>query len=400
MQFDSTYSALKALNEALGGTQQNPDSEYSAVINLMSTLNGAPVEAASAFEAVSDIAVAAENGELPIQSGEGCNHKFGDIGLTANGTYMASDYGYSGFREVSVSVPTGADQIPSFKIIDYDSELKLGDVGKIRYIRKSTSDVPWIESKAGVQIISEYAPQYDENGDAVIVEDHWVEAIEFIVTSEENPFIYIKDIGFRASNVDGVDVNCRLNIETWISISVLEGGSIIDAEHEDWQISEGSGGYFDQIDDENYIDLTVWGDPMNDSNVVVCNTLKEFVEAEGYDENQWFEITGTVQGQQQCESGCVKLVDDSLFDSGGNPVTNNGYVVINYTNRTLGVPTHYGSWENRIYEDGVVCKIRTLRHKKDITTLCKNEAVQAGVVFGGHIPHTPAAILIDDNINE
>lgn len=335
MQFDSTYSALKALNEALGGAQQNPDSEYSAVINLMSTLNGAPVEAASAFEAVSEIAVAAENGELPIQSGEGCNHNFGDISLTANGTYMASDYGYSGFREVavdvpnvggcdhnfggiavaengiyiasdhgysgftqvSVNVPTEADQIPSFKIIDYDSELKLGDVGKIRYIRKATSNTPYIEAMNGVQIIGEAVPQYDENGDAVIVEDHWVVAIEFVVISNESPFIYLRDIGFDATNVDGESVGCRLNIETWIDISVLEGGAVIDANYEDWEIPEGNS-YFDNIDDDNYIDLTAWGDPMDDSNVVVCNNLKEFVEAEGYDENQWFEITGTVQGQQ------------------------------------------------------------------------------------------------------
>lgn len=399
MQFDSTYSALVALNNALGGVQKSPDSEYTAVIDLMSTLNGSPVEASSAFEAVSEIAVAAENGELPIQGGGGCNHNFGDISLTTNGTYMASDHGFSGFREVVVNVPTGAGQIPAFKIIDYDSELKLGDVGKIRYIRKGTSDTPWIEAMVGVQITGECVPQYNENGDAVIVEDHWVEAIEFIVTSEENPFIYIKDIGFSASNVDGENVSCRLNIETWLSITVLEGGAVIDANYEDWEIPEGNS-YFDQIDDENYIDLTAWGDPMDDSNVVVCNTLKEFVEADGYDESQWFEITGTVQGQQQCESGCVKLVDDSLFDSGNNPITSNRNVVINYTNRSLGVPSHYGSWENKIYEDGEVCKVRTLRHKKDITTLCKNEAIPAGVVFGGHIPHTPAAILVDDNINE
>lgn len=54
MRYDSTYSALIALNKALGGDENKiPDSEYSAVVDLMSTLSGEPVEAADFWNSLS-----------------------------------------------------------------------------------------------------------------------------------------------------------------------------------------------------------------------------------------------------------------------------------------------------------------------------------------------------------
>ena len=114
MKYDSLYSGLVSINKSLGGTQSMPDSEYGAMIDLMETLSGQPVgESGDAFDAVSNVATMAENGELPIQSGgspSGC--KLGDesTSVTSNGTYRwdAVSFGLDGFSsfQLDVNVPT------------------------------------------------------------------------------------------------------------------------------------------------------------------------------------------------------------------------------------------------------------------------------------------------------
>ena len=105
MRYDSTYSALVALNEKMGGEQSSPISEYDAVTNLMSTMSGGEVDVNDPVTAVEQVVVKAENNELPIQSG--CKLK--TLNVTDNGVYNA-DETFNGWKKVVVNVPNPFDK--------------------------------------------------------------------------------------------------------------------------------------------------------------------------------------------------------------------------------------------------------------------------------------------------
>ena len=111
MRYDSTYSALVALNEKMGGVQSPPISEYDAVTNLMSTMSGGEVDVNDPVTAVEQVVVKAENNELPIQSV--CKLKTLDV--TNNGVYNA-DETFNGWKKVVVNVPNPLD-IPRVELV-------------------------------------------------------------------------------------------------------------------------------------------------------------------------------------------------------------------------------------------------------------------------------------------
>ena len=111
MRYDSTYSALVALNEKMGGVQSPPISEYDAVTNLMSTMSGGEVDVNDPVTAVEQVVVKAENNELPIQSG--CKLK--TLNVTNNGVYNA-DETFNGWKKVVVNVPNPLD-IPRVELV-------------------------------------------------------------------------------------------------------------------------------------------------------------------------------------------------------------------------------------------------------------------------------------------
>ena len=100
MRYDSTYSALVALNKKMGGVQSPPISEYDAVTNLMSTMSGGEVDVNDPVTAVGQVVVKAENNELPIQNV--CKLKTLDV--TNNGVYN-TDETFNGWKKVVVNVP-------------------------------------------------------------------------------------------------------------------------------------------------------------------------------------------------------------------------------------------------------------------------------------------------------
>ena len=111
MRYDSTYSALVALNEKMGGVQSPPISEYDAVTNLMSTMSGGEVDVNDPVAAVEQVVVKAENNELPIQSG--CKLK--TLNVTNNGVYNA-DETFNGWKKVVVNVPSPLNK-PSVELV-------------------------------------------------------------------------------------------------------------------------------------------------------------------------------------------------------------------------------------------------------------------------------------------
>lgn len=111
MRYDSTYSALVALNKMMGGVQSPPISEYDAVTNLMSTMSGGEVDVNDPVAAVEQVVVKAENNELPIQS----RCKLKTLDVTNNGVYNA-DETFNGWKKVVVNVPSPLD-IPSVEFV-------------------------------------------------------------------------------------------------------------------------------------------------------------------------------------------------------------------------------------------------------------------------------------------
>ena len=111
MRYDSTYSALVALNKKMGDEQSSPISEYDAVTNLMSTMSGGEVDVNDPVAAVEQVVVKAENNELPIQSG--CKLK--TLNVTNNGVYNA-DETFDGWKKVVVNVPNPFDK-PSVELV-------------------------------------------------------------------------------------------------------------------------------------------------------------------------------------------------------------------------------------------------------------------------------------------
>ena len=111
MRYDSTYSALVALNKMMGGVQSSPISEYDAVTNLMSTMSGGAVDVNDPVAAVEQVVVKAENNELPIQSG--CKLK--TLNVTNNGVYNV-DETFNGWKKVVVNVPNPLNK-PSVELV-------------------------------------------------------------------------------------------------------------------------------------------------------------------------------------------------------------------------------------------------------------------------------------------
>ena len=111
MRYDSTYSALVALNEKMGGVQSPPISEYDAVTNLMSTMSGGEVDVNDPVTAVEQVVVKAENNELPIQN----RCKLKTLDVTNNGVYNA-DETFNGWKKVVVNVPNPLNK-PSVELV-------------------------------------------------------------------------------------------------------------------------------------------------------------------------------------------------------------------------------------------------------------------------------------------
>ena len=111
MRYDSTYSALVALNKKMGGEQSSPISEYDAVTNLMSTMSGGEVDVNDPVVAVEQVVVKAENNELPIQS----RCKLKTLNVTNNGAYNA-DETFNGWKKVVVNVSSPLNK-PNIELV-------------------------------------------------------------------------------------------------------------------------------------------------------------------------------------------------------------------------------------------------------------------------------------------
>lgn len=206
MRYDSTYSALVALNKKMGGVQSPPISEYDAVTNLMSTMSGGEVDVNDPVAAVEQVVVKAENNELPIQSG--CKLKTLDV--TNNGVYNA-DETFDGWKKVIVNVPSPFD-MPSVGLV---SSTYVDNRTNFSFTIRMSEGNPWDMSAWGCPWIDvEVEEKWINNGDGTYTYNVNIE--ETGICGEETSYFYINEVRIdRTYNNVSVQfvypINTRIN---------------------------------------------------------------------------------------------------------------------------------------------------------------------------------------------
>ena len=147
MRYDSTYSALVALNKMMGCVQSPPISEYAAVTNLISTMSGGEVDVNDPVTAVEQVVVKAENNELPIQSV--CKLK--TLNVTDNGVYNV-DETFDGWKKVIVNVPNPFDK-PRVELV---SSTYVDNHTNFSFTIRMTGGYPWDMNARGCPSIEYY----------------------------------------------------------------------------------------------------------------------------------------------------------------------------------------------------------------------------------------------------
>ena len=187
MRYDSTYSALVALNKMMGGVQSPPISEYDAVTNLMSTMSGGEVDVNDPVTAVEQVVVKAENNELPIQS----RCKLKTLNVTNNGVYNA-DETFNGWKKVVVNVPSPLD-IPR---VEFVSSTYVDKHTNFSFTTRMSEGYPWYMSAWCCPSI-EYYDRYKwiDNGDGTYTYNVNIE--ETGECGEETSYFYMNELNIN-----------------------------------------------------------------------------------------------------------------------------------------------------------------------------------------------------------
>ena len=204
MRYDSTYSALVALNKKMGGVQSPPISEYDAVTNLMSTMSGGEVDVNDPVTAVEQVVVKAENNELPIQSG--CKLKILDV--INNGVYNA-DETFNGWKKVVVNVPNPFDK-PRVELV---SSTYVDKFTNFSFTIRMSEGYPWYVNGWGCPSIEYYnIDKWIDNGDGTYTYNVNIE--ETGECGEETPYFYINKVSIdRTYNNISVQFVYPINIQ-------------------------------------------------------------------------------------------------------------------------------------------------------------------------------------------
>ena len=208
MRYDSTYSALVALNKMMGGVQSPPISEYDAVTNLMSTMSGGGVDVNDPVTAVEQVVVKAENNELPIQN----KCKLEILNVTNNGVYNA-DETFNGWKKVVVNVPNPLDK-PS---VEFVSSTYVDKHTNFSFTIRMSDGYPWNMKAQGCPSIS------------IGNRDKWVDnkdgTYTYNVNIEETGVCggetsYIRILGVNIDRVyNGVSIRFEYAIDTLINFN-------------------------------------------------------------------------------------------------------------------------------------------------------------------------------------
>ena len=361
LKYDSLYSALKALNVALGGDEINDaDSTYTVIERLTDTLG------------------LSEQTPMLLSTGEGSECPATSIEIGANGEYnIDENTGFVGWNQVNVNIPNF--EIPATELVSYTENVNFGDpfefTIKYKIVDKSSDFRVWIEQSV------------DTGGFDVTNIENDGEWITSKYTSSagmtKSGYVNVNQVSIVYNN--GVCVN----IPVGYNMPFTCNGEAINRPESEWV--EGT-----------------WGDP---NQAIVCADIADFLtKPDSTKENpQWYEFNCRVLTAPQVEDLRMIVDDDSISgNAANNPLLNNKGgrigIVINQSNNILAscgpMCMNGGNWVN-VYDifpgDGKWCKIRTLKFTADQNYIINNGdiIVKQGTVFGGKFNDSPCAIIVE-----
>ena len=361
IKYDSLYSALKALNVALGGDEiENADSTYTVVESLTDTLGFS------------------EQTPMLLSTREGSECPTTSIEIGANGEYnIDENTGFVGWNQVNVNIPNF--EIPETELISYTETVNFGD--RFEFVIKCM--------KKDYMVGDIFCNDWNLIGgfwDGVIIEenDEWV-IKKFLSTSAITRSGEI--------NINELQVVCMNDIYIYIpfsyNMSFTCNGSAVDLPETEWV--EGT-----------------WGDP---NQAIICENITDFLtKPDSTKENpQWYEFNCRVLTAPRVEDLRMIVDDDSISgNAANNPLLNNKGgkfgIVINQSNNILAscgpMCMNDVNWidvSDIFPGDNKWCKIRTLKFTADQNYIITSGdiIVKQGTVFGGKFNDSPCAIIVE-----
>lgn len=358
IKYDSLYSALKALNVALGGDEINDaDSTYTVIERLSETLG------------------LSEQTPMLLSTGERSECPTTSIEIGANGEYnIDENTGFVGWNQVNVNIPNF--EIPETELVSYTETVNFGDPFEFIFKCKMPDGVETVE------LITDGA-MYTEEFDVSIIETNgkWVTA-KYTSSKRVTESGYVKVYEIVCHYNNGVVANIPVSYNMPFTCN-----------------GEGA-----NLPESNWVEGT-WGDP---NQAIICENITDFLtKPDSTKENpQWYEFNCRVLTAPRVEDLRMVVDDDSISgNAANNPLLNNNGgrigIVINQSNNILAncgpMCTNSNNWNDIFPGDGKWCKIRTLKFTADKNYIINsgNIIVKQGTVFGGKFNDSPCAIIVE-----
>ena len=356
-KYDSLYSALKALNVALGGDEINDaDSTYTVIERLTDTLG------------------LSEQTPMLLSTGAGSECPTTSIEIGANGEYnIDENTGFVGWNQVNVNIPNF--EIPEMELVSYTATVNFGDPFEfVAKCQKKNYIYSFFSSVSGSTFMI-------WNGEVIEEDNVWI-TMKF--TSSKG----MQNSGFF--NINEWGLNCINNIQIRIPFS--------------YNMSFTCNGEGVNLSETEWVEGT-WGDP---NQAIVCANIADFLtKPDSTKENpQWYEFNCRVLTAPFVEDLRMIVDDDSISgNAANNPLLNNREgkigVVINQSNNILAncgpMCMNSNNWNDVFPGDGKWCKIRTLKFTADQNYIITSGdiIVKQGTVFGGKFNDSPCAIIVE-----
>ena len=357
LKYDSLYSALKALNVALGGDEINDaDSTYAVIERLTGTLG------------------LSEQTPMLLAAGGGSECPTTSITIGANGEYnIDENTGFVGWNEVNVNIPNF--EIPGFEVISYTETVNFGDPFEF-VVKCQKKNYMYSFS---ISVIGNEPMSWDTE---IIEENNEWKTVKYTSSTR------IQKSGYF--NINELVLDCINNILIKIPFSYNMNFTC-----------NGEGG---DLPESEWVEGT-WGDP---NQAIVCANIADFLtKPDSTKENpQWYEFNCRVLRAPEVENLKMIVDDDSISGTAAdNPLLNNSEgmigIVINQSDNMLASwgpgHMHQTTWFDIYPGDGNWCKIRTLKFTAGQNYIINsgNIIIKQGTVFGGKFNDSPCAIIVE-----
>ena len=359
LKYDSLYSALKALNVALGGDEINDaDSTYTVIERLSETLG------------------LSEQTPMLLSTGGRSECPTTSIEIGANGEYnIDENTGFVGWNQVNVNIPNF--EISETELVSYTETVNFGDPFEFIFKCKMPDGAESVE----LNIENSMGMWWDFVVTNIETSGKWITA-KYTSSQSMTKSGYVNVYGITFHYNNGVYVNMPVSYNMPFTCN----GEGVDLPESEWV--EGT-----------------WGDP---TQAIVCANIADFLtKPDSTKENpQWYEFNCRVLTAPLVEDLRMIVDDDSISgNAANNPLLNNKDrkfgIVINQSNNRLAscgpMCMNINNWNDIFPGDEKWCKIRTLKFTADKNYIITSGdiIVKQGTVFGGKFNDSPCAIIVE-----